>query len=99
MNYKRLNPRFDHPFSVTINFGEYLLNGQATNPSAFGASVEISTFAYEHLQENKALWEKNRRVTVVTALNDLPGSINCLYMNAGKFYLSLKLLDNRSWYN
>lgn len=92
------NPRFNRNFDVTVNFDDYVLNGIAVNPSSFGASIEISLIAYEHLTDNPSLWENARQVSVKTSLNDLPASVNSIYEKDEKHYLSLKLLNNRSWY-
>lgn len=91
------NPRFDRHFAVTIYFENYTLGGRAVTPSSFGASVEISGHAFEHLNGNSDLW-KDKQVKVSTAINDLPGSVGSLFSKEDRFYMSLKLLDGRSWY-
>lgn len=99
MSYKEnRNPRFNRTFTVTLSFGDFSLLGRAVNPSAFGASVEVSEIAYEQLSNNPFFWENTRPFKISTSLNDLPAAINSLYEKDGKFFISLKLLENRSWY-
>ena len=100
-NLRRIrNPRFSREFSVTMNFGnEFVVTGTAVKPSAFGASVIISESAYDYLKKNPSLWENEKLFRVRTALNDLPATINSLYRTSdGKLFCSLKLMQNRSWY-
>lgn len=92
------NPRFDRPFSVALFFKDFSLRGTAQNPSAYGASIEISAFDYKYLDTNAALWGNGCRIMVTTSLNDLPASINSLYKKDDKYFVSLKLLDDRTWY-
>lgn len=92
------NPRFQRFFPVTLHFDNYIIIGQVSTPSAFGGSVEISLYAYEHLQKNPALWEKYRSIKAVTAVNDLPAAVNGFFARHDKHFLSVKLLENRSWY-
>ena len=92
------NPRFDRFFAVTLHFDNYITSGRASSPSAYGASIEVSETAFNYLLENITLWEKGLPIKVSTSLNDIPASINSLYVRDEKFYISLKLLDSRSWY-
>ena len=93
------NPRYNRNFDITVLFGDYSVKGIATNPSSFGASIEISAISFEHLSANPSLWENALPINVKTSLNDLPATVNSIYEKDDKHYLSLKLLNNRSWYS
>ena len=93
----RVNPRFNRTFGVTLHLPGYQIKGQARQPSAYGASIEVPEGAFHHLSQNPALWE-NRPLTVMTPLNTLPAQISSLYQQSGKSFFSLRLLENRNWY-
>ena len=102
MNYvnQRKNPRFNRSFPVTLDFGaEITFQGRAVEPSAYGASVEISQYEFTRLRENPALWENNRPITVSTRLNEIAAAVNSLNDSLpDRWLVSLKLLGGRTWY-
>ncbi len=96
---KRVNPRFKRFFPITLAFETFTLKGRAVEPSAFGASVEVTEYEYHQLKENRAWWENGKRVGVSTDLNELAAVVNNLKIcDDGKYLVSIKLLDNRTWY-
>lgn len=101
MNFheKRVNPRFKKFFPITLTFESFTLKGRAIEPSAFGASVEVNEYEFNRLKDNPAFWENDKPVAVSTDINELSAVVNNLKIcDDGKFLISIKLLDNRSWY-
>lgn len=98
---QRSNPRYKNRlFAIQLKLEGLNIKGIACNPSKYGANVQVNKPEYELLLRNKSLGEKESPVLLVTQLNELEGCINGLYeQKDGKYVVSVKLLNNKTWYS
>lgn len=97
---ERVNPRFNRSFPLTLSFDHLSVHGRAVEPSAYGCNVEITEYEYNQLVANPALWENRRRIAVSTNLNELCAEVNNLKISESvKYLISIRLCDDRSWYD
>ena len=98
----RFNPRFpDKRFSLSINLPcGRVIGGNAFLPSCYGATVQINQGDYLHLEKNgELLLGVESAVEVTTHLNIIPATINSIRREGEKCLVSLKLAENRTWFN
>jgi hypothetical protein len=92
-------PRYNaRSFEITLVLSDFEIRGTAISPSGAGATVLVNEADYDRLNNQSELWSGGKRLIARTALNELPASINSIFVKDMSYSLSVKLLDDRNWY-